>query len=130
MTASQSLLPPTIGVEASYAELKKNLDDLQRQFKLRELEEQTALQDKMKALDTEVESQRAALVAAQSDPSLRATVEKLLRDTRDLKAEALKKTYEEKKDERKKRYDEAKKKFKEEAFAAVTALAMLNVLVS
>ncbi|KAL2261837.1 hypothetical protein VTK26DRAFT_3190 [Humicola hyalothermophila] len=128
MTASHDLLPATIEVEASYAKLKRNLDELQRQFKLRELEERAALEDKLKDLDAEVETQRVALVTAQSDPCLRTTVEKLLRESRDLKAEALRKAFEEQRVERKKLYDEAKKRYRDEAFQAVTALAMKNAL--
>ncbi|KAK4133728.1 hypothetical protein BT67DRAFT_42071 [Trichocladium antarcticum] len=124
MTASQGLLSETTRLEGGYGAVKKRLDELQARFKLRELKELAALKDELKAIDAEFEKQRDDISAngAQMDSSLRETFEKLLREKRDSRAQAAKSAYRAKKRERKKCYDNDKKKYKQEAFTAITAL--------
>ncbi|KAL2022484.1 hypothetical protein VTK56DRAFT_5313 [Thermocarpiscus australiensis] len=122
MTApsAQRLLPETTRVEASYAELKQRLDELQRQFKLQEQHELKIYEDKLKAIDTQFRKRQEDI--AHLDPALRDTFEKLLREKTDLETEAVQRTYQQQKDERKRRYDEEKQRYKDEAFKAITAL--------
>lgn len=109
--------------------MKKQLDELQARFKLRELQELAALKDELKAIDTEFEKQQDDITAngAQMDSSLRETFEKLLREKRDSRVQAAKSAYRAKKRERKKCYDNDKKKYKQEAFTAITALMKAEV---
>ncbi len=129
MEASQSLLPETTRSEGGYGEVKKKLDELQRRFKLQELQELAAFEDELKAIDAEFEKQRGDIAASNAllDSSLRETFEKLLRDKKDSRAQQVHTTYQAKKDERKKRYDDDKQRYKQEAFAAITALMNAEV---
>ncbi len=123
------MLPETTRSEGGYGEVKKKLDELQRRFKLQELQELAAFEDELKAIDAEFEKQRGDIAASNAllDSSLRETFEKLLRDKRDSRAQRVHTTYQAKKDERKKRYDDDKQKYKQEAFAAITALMNAEV---
>lgn len=115
------LLPETAEVESRHAEVKRKLEELERQFKLQEQREYAEFEDKLKAIDAEFRSQRDE-IALRLDPPLRDQVEQVLKEKRDLKASELERLNQLRKDDRKRDYDRAKQDLMSELFAAITAL--------
>lgn len=127
MTASLSVLPETAREEARYAELKRKLDELQRQFKLQEVQELASFEAKLKAIDEQADQLRNEITAQLSDSPIREKIEKVIGEKRDLEAAEARRRYQEQKDERKKRYDSEKKRYKEEAYIVTTRLMKYGV---
>ena len=127
MAASPGLLLETARAEATYAEVQRNIDDLSRQYRIREGQELAELEEKLAATNAQFEAQRAE-ITGQLQPSVRESVERLLLQNRDLEIEKLKRTHQEKADERKQQYDKRKLQYDQELYAALSAV--MNVKVS
>ncbi|KAL2134872.1 hypothetical protein VTI74DRAFT_10598 [Chaetomium olivicolor] len=121
MTAPQRLLPETERVEAVYEKLKGELRDLDRQYDRQEREAQTALEAELSVINARFAKQRAE-IAPQLEPSLRQTIEQVLRQKRDLEADAVRRTHQDQAKERKMLYDAQKAQGERELFLALDAV--------
>ncbi|KAK3292376.1 uncharacterized protein B0H64DRAFT_419673 [Chaetomium fimeti] len=120
MSASKGLLLETRKAEADHAEIQHKIDELVRQYGAWERQALADVEEGSRSIDAQFEKQRAGIAGI--EPSLRESMEAVLRKNRDLEIAALRQTYQDQANQQRKHYDEQRQRYDAELFTAITAL--------
>ncbi|EAQ84759.1 hypothetical protein CHGG_08773 [Chaetomium globosum CBS 148.51] len=114
------LLLETRKAEADHAEIQHKIDELVCQYDAQEQQALADVDEGSRAIDAQFEKQLAGIAGI--EPSLRQSMEAVLKKNRDLEIAALRQTFQERAKQRRKHYDEQRQRYDTELFTAITAL--------
>lgn len=119
------LLLETRKAEADHAEIQHKIDELVCQYDAQEQQALADVDEGSRAIDAQFEKQLAGIAGI--EPSLRQSMEAVLKKNRDLEIAALRQTFQERAKQRRKHYDEQRQRYDTELFTAITALITAGV---